>query len=334
MKTVKLGGQGLEVPAIGLGCMSLAGSDTQFIYGKTDERSGVTVLERALELGCNFLDSADAYGPLSNEILIGKVVNGKRDQVILATKCGFEIDEAGQFTGKLNGSKAYIKKSAERSLRNLKTDYIDLYYLHRPDPATPIEETMEAMAELVTEGKIRYVGLSEVSTDLIRRAHAIHPLTAIETEYSLFERTLDEDGTTDLMKELGIGLVPYSPLGRGFLSGELKSPDDFDENDVRRHFERFQGDNFYKNLELVKALQNIALEKGATASQLALAWITAQGHVPIPGTRKVKYLEENIAAADISLNVDELARLEAILPLGTQQAGSRSDAKTTPASQD
>jgi len=331
MKKVNLGSQGLVVPAIGLGCMSLAGSDTQYIYGKSDEQSGLSVIERALELGCNFLDTADAYGPLSNERLLAKALKGKRDQAIIATKFGFEINEQEQFTGKLNGTKAYIKLAVERSLKNLNTDYIDLYYLHRLSPATPIEETMEAMSELVKEGKVRYLGLSEVSAETISKAHAVHPLTAVETEYSLFERSLDEDGTTAVLKELGIGLVPYSPLGRGFLSGEIKSPEDFDENDVRKHLERFQGENFYKNIELVKALKDIAQQKGLTASQLALAWIVAKGHVPIPGTRKVKYVEENIAAADVNLTSEELSKLEAILPLGMQQIGSRSDSRITAA---
>ncbi|QMW02798.1 aldo/keto reductase [Spirosoma foliorum] len=330
MKTTKLGNQGLQVPVIGLGCMSLAGSDTQYIYGKSDEKDGLAVIDRALELGCNFLDTADAYGPLQNERLLAKAIKGRRDKVVIATKFGFEINDQGEFTGKVNGKKDYIKQAAERSLKSLGTDFIDLYYMHRPDPATPIEESMEAMAALVKEGKVRYLGLSEVSAELIRRAHAVHPLTAIETEYSLFERTLDDDGTTYVLTELGIGLVPYSPLGRGFLTGELKSPDDFDANDARRHLERFQGENFYKNLELVKALRGIAEQKQVTASQLALAWIVAKGHVPIPGTRKVKYVEENLAAANITLTAEEIAKLESILPLGHRQAGSRSDAKATP----
>lgn len=334
MKTISLGSQGLVVPAIGLGCMSLAGSDTQFIYGKSTEKDGLAVIERALELGCNFLDTADAYGPLSNERLLATALNGKRDKAIIATKFGFEINDEGQFTGKINGTKAYIKRAAERSLKNLHTDYIDLYYAHRLNPLTPVEETIEAMAELVKEGKVRYIGLSEVSAENIRRAHAVHPLTALETEYSLFERTLDENGTTDVLRELGIGLVPYSPLGRGFLSGELKSPDDFDENDSRRFIPRFQGENFYKNLELVQALHDIAAEKQLAATQLALAWIVSKGHVPIPGTRKVKYAEQNIAAADIVLTPDEIARLEAILPLGSQMSGSRDDSEAQPKSKE
>lgn len=324
MKTTNLGSQGLVVPVIGLGCMSFAGSDTQNIYGKSSEQDGINVISRALELGCNFLDTADVYGPLTNERLIAKALQGKRDQVIIATKFGFEIDDqTGQPTGKTAGNRAYIRHAVERSLKNLNTDHIDLYYQHRIDPNTPIEETIEAMAELVKEGKIRYIGLSEVSAATIRRAHAVHALTAVQTEYSLFERTLDENGTTDTLNELGIGLVAYSPLGRGFLSGELKSPDDFGTDDTRRDLPRFRGDNFYKNLELVKALQAIAGEKGVTASQLALAWVVAKGHVPIPGTRRVKYAEENIAAADITISADDMQRIEAIMPLGSTLAGER-----------
>ncbi|KOS05143.1 aldo/keto reductase [Flavobacterium akiainvivens] len=324
MKTTNLGSQGLMVPSIGLGCMSFAGSETQNVYGKSSEADGINVISRALELGSNFLDTADVYGPLSNERLLAKALKGKREQVIIATKFGFEIDDqTGLATGRIRGDKAYIKHAVERSLKNLNTDYIDLYYQHRLDPNTPIEETMEVLSELVREGKIRYIGLSEVSASTIKRAHAVHPLTAVQTEYSLFERTLDENGTTTILSELGIGLVAYSPLGRGFLSGELKSPDDFGVDDSRRDLPRFQGENFYKNLELVKALQAIADEKDITASQLALAWIIAKGHVPIPGTRHVKYAEQNIGATDIVVSSGEMNRIEAIMPLGTTQVGAR-----------
>ncbi|MBB6107776.1 Predicted oxidoreductase [Mucilaginibacter lappiensis] len=325
MKTTKLGSQGLEVPTMGFGCMNLAGSDTQFIYGKADESEGVALIQRAVELGATFLDSADIYGPHRSERMIAKALAGKRDQVIIATKFGFEIDDHEKMTGKMNGSSAYVKMAAERSLKNLKTDYIDLYYLHRLDPNTPIEETMSAMAELVKEGKVRYLGLSEVSKETLRRAHKIHPLTALQTEYSLFERTLDEDGTINVLDELGIGLVPYSPLGRGFITGELKSPDDLPAEDPRRSFPRFQGENFYKNLELVDELNKIAIEKGATPAQLALAWSITKGYVPIPGTRKIKYLEQNMDAADITLSADEMQRIESILPLGTTLIGNRLD---------
>ena len=325
MKTTKLGNQGLEVPIIGFGCMNLAGSDTQYIYGKADEKEGIELIRRAMELGATFLDSADIYGPHRSERMIAKAIEGKRAQAVIATKFGFEIDDNEKMTGKLNGSKQYIKLAAERSLQNLRTDYIDLYYLHRLDPNTPIEETVEAMAELVKEGKVKYLGLSEVSKETIRRAHRVHPITALQTEYSLFERTLDEDGTTALLQELGIGLVPYSPLGRGFITGELKSPDDLPAEDPRRNFPRFQGENFYKNLELVSELKKIANEKGATAGQLALAWSIAKGYVPIPGTRKMKYLEQNIGAAGITVSEEEMRRIESILPLGTTLNGNRLD---------
>lgn len=325
MKTTKLGSQGLEVPILGFGCMNLAGSETQYIYGKIDENEGIALIQRAIELGAAFLDSADIYGPHRSERMIAKALEGRRDKAIIATKFGFEIDDKEQMTGKLNGSKKYVKMAAERSLKNLKTDYIDLYYLHRLDPNTPIEETMEAMAELVQEGKVRYLGLSEVSKETIRRAHKIHPLTALETEYSLFERTLDEDGTTALLEELGIGLVPYSPLGRGFISGELKSPDDLSSEDPRRNFPRFQGENFYKNLDLVKELNRIAIEKGITSAQLALAWSIAKGYVPIPGTRKIKYLEQNIGAANVTISPEEMQRIESILPVGNALNGNRLD---------
>lgn len=325
IKKRALGSQGLEVPVMGLGCMSFAASDTQNIYGKSSEQDGIEVISRALELGCNFLDTADAYGPLNNERLIAKALKGRRNQVIIATKFGFDITDEGQITGKINGTKAYVKHAAERSLKNLGTDYIDLYYQHRLDPNTPIEETVEAMAELVKEGKVRYIGLSEVAESTLRRAHAIHPITAVQTEYSLFERTLDENGFTHALQELGIGLVAYSPLGRGFLSGQLKNPDDFEEEDARKTLPRFQGENFYKNLELVEELKTIATEKGVTTSQLALAWVMAKGHVPIPGTRRVKYAEENIAAVNIQISEEEIQHIESILPLGTSQAGDRYD---------
>ncbi|WP_367331133.1 aldo/keto reductase [Sphingobacterium multivorum] len=323
MKKTKLGSQGLEVPVLGLGCMNLAGSDTQFIYGKADQKESIALIQRSLELGVNFLDSADIYGPHLSERLIAKAVTGKRDQVIIATKFGFEINDQEQMTGKRNGTKAYARLALERSLKNLQTDYIDLYYLHRLDPDTPIEETIEAMAEMVKEGKVRYIGLSEVTKETIRRAHEIHPITALQTEYSLFERTLDEDGTTGVLRELGIGLVPYSPLGRGFITGELKSPEDFPQEDPRRNYPRFQGENFIKNLELVDQLAAMAAEKNATTAQLALAWSIAKGHVPIPGTRKIKYLEQNIGAEAIELNAAEIDRLESILPLGITQSGKR-----------
>lgn len=325
MKTINLGSQGLVVPEIGLGCMGMtpiAGAD---IYGKADEAEAIATIHRSLELGGNFLDTADLYGPLLNERLIAKAIKGNRSKYIIATKFGFEVDDNEVLTWKFKGSKDYVKKAAERSLKNLGTDYIDLYYLHRLDPDTPVEETVEAMADLVKEGKVKYIGLSEVSSSTIRKAHQIHPLTAVQTEYSLFERDVEAAKITDTLAELGISLVAYSPLGRGFISGDIKSPDDFPADDFRRQIPRFQGEQFYKNLELVNAINALAAEKGVTASQLAIAWILAKGHVPIPGTKRVKYVEQNIAAADILLSQEEMDRLEAIIPLGVS-TGERYDA--------
>ena len=242
---------------------------------------------------------------------------GKRDQFTIATKFGFEIDNNGAWTMNFNGGPEYVRKSLERSLRNLGTDYIDLYYLHRLDPNTPIEDTVGAMSRLVEEGKVRYLGLSEVPVDIIKRAHAIHPISALETEYSLFDRSVEENGILPATREMGIGFVGYSPLGRGFLSGEIKSPDDFDETDSRRMFPRYQGENFYKNLALVEKLEEYARSKGVTPAQLALAWVLAQGVVTIPGTKRRTYLETNVAAADITLSHSELAELDAIMPVGS-----------------
>ena len=316
MKTVKLGSQGLEVAALGLGCMGMtriAGADT---YGRSDEAEAIATIHRSLELGGSFLDTADLYGPLENERLVAKAIAGKRDQFVVATKFGFEIDDKDQMTWKINGRKDYVRKAAERSLKNLKTDYIDLYYLHRLDMETPIEETVGAMAELVKSGKVRYIGLSEVSADTVRKAHAVHPLTAIQTEFSLFEREPEASGLTKTLAQMGIGFVPYSPLGRGFISGDIKTPDDFAADDFRRQIPRFQGDQFYRNLDLVNEIKKLAAEKNVTASQLSLAWILSKGFVPIPGTKRRKYLEENIAASGISLTTADVQRLEAIVPLG------------------
>jgi aryl-alcohol dehydrogenase-like predicted oxidoreductase len=318
IKQVKLGKQGLIVPNIGLGCMGMtqiAGAD---IYGKSDEAESIRTIHRSLELGGNFLDTADLYGPLLNERLIAKAIKGKRERYIIATKFGFEIDDNEQLTWRINGKKDYVRKAVERSLKSLGTDYIDLYYQHRVDPDTPIEETVGVMADLVKEGKVRYLGLSEAGSDTIRKAHAIHPISALQSEYSLFERSVEEAGVLDTLQELGIGLVAYSPLGRGFLTGELiKSPDDFAADDFRRSIPRFQGEQFYKNLELAEAIKQLAAEKSVTPSQLALAWVVSKGHLPIPGTKRVRYLEENIAAANITLSAEEMAKLEEIVPLGT-----------------
>ncbi|MCE6987832.1 aldo/keto reductase [Dyadobacter sp. CY323] len=313
----KLGSQGLEVPLEGLGCMGMTTLAGGNIYGTADETESIKTIHRALELGVNFLDTADLYGPLLNERLISKAIAGTRNQYIIATKFGFEVNDEEQLTWRINGRPEYVKKAIDRSLKNLGTDYIDLYYLHRVDPETPIEDTVGAMSELVQSGKVKYIGLSEVSAQTLRKAHAIHPITAVQTEYSLFERGAETNGVVDALHELGIGFVSYSPLGRGFLTGDIKSPDDFEANDFRRNIPRFQGANFYKNLELVSEIQKLAAEKGLTPSQLAIAWTIAKGTVPIPGTKRVKYLEDNVAAASIVLTTAEMDHLDSIVPAGT-----------------
>jgi len=320
----KLGSQGLEVPVEGLGCMGMTPIAGGNIYGFADEKESIATIHRALELGVNFLDTADLYGPLLNERLISKAIAGSRDKYVIATKFGYEVDDQEQLTWRINGRPEYVKKAVERSLKNLKTDYIDLYYLHRVDPETPIEDTVGAMADLVKSGKVGYIGLSEVSADTLRKAHKIHPITAVQTEYSLFERAPEENGLVEALNDLGVGFVSYSPLGRGFLTGDLKTPDDFPADDFRRSIPRFQGQNFYKNLELVKEIQKLAGEKDITASQLAIAWTLAKGTVPIPGTKRVKYLEDNAAAANIILSKEELERLELIVPVGST-SGDRYD---------
>ena len=317
IKKVALGSQGLEVSAEGLGCMGMSGFTGGNVYGVADDTESVATIHRALELGVTLLDTADIYGPFVNEQLVSRAIAGMRDQFTIATKFGFEISDDNQMTGNVNGQPAYVRKSVERSLKNLGTDYIDLYYLHRADPNTPIEETVGAMADLVKEGKVRYLGLSEVSSDILRRATATHPITALQTEYSLFDRGVEEGDVLQTAQELGIGFVAYSPLGRGFLSGDIKSPDDFDAGDFRRFWPRYQGDNFYKNLELVEKLETLATDKGVTSSQLALAWVLAQGVVAIPGTKRRKYIEQNVAAAAIILSLSELSELDAILPVGS-----------------
>lgn len=322
IKRVALGSQGLEVAVEGLGCMGMSGFTGGTMYGPTDDDESIATIHRALELGVTMLDTADLYGPMLNEQLVGKAVAGKRDQFIIATKFGFEIDDDGNWVmGSYNGRPEYVRKAVERSLKNLGTDYIDLYYLHRMDPNTPIEETVGAMSRLVDEGKVRYLGLSEVPVDVLRRAHSVHPITALETEYSLFDRTVEENGILEATREMGIGFVGYSPLGRGFLSGEIKTPDDFDPGDARRMFPRYQGENFYKNLTLVDELKTLADAKGITPAQLALAWVLAKGVVVIPGTKRRKYLEANVEAANITLSESELAELEAVMPVGSA-AGS------------
>ena len=318
IKQVALGSQGLEVAVEGLGCMGMTGGiNGMSVYGEADAAESIATIHRALELGVTMLDTADLYGPALNERLVGQAIAGRRSEFTIATKFGFEVDDHETWTGGYNGRPDYVRKSIERSLRNLGTDYVDLYYLHRLDPVTPIEDTVGAMSRLVEEGKVRYLGLSEVPADILRRAHAVHPISALETEYSLFDRRVEEDGILQAAREMGIGFVAYSPLGRGFLSGVLISPDDFEPNDSRRFFPRYQGENFYQNLALVEKLQALAAAKGVTAAQLALAWVLAQGVVVIPGTKRRKYLEANVAAATIELSAAELAELEAIMPVGS-----------------
>jgi len=316
MKTRRLG-QKLEVSALGLGCMGMS----EF-YGTADEGEAIATIHRAIELGVTFLDTADMYGPFTNERLVGRAIADRRDKVVLATKFGNERNEDGSWVG-INGRPEYVHKACDASLERLGVDHIDLYYQHRVDNDTPIEETVGAMKELVDAGKVRHLGLSEAAPDTIRRAHAVHPITALQTEYSLWERD-PEDEILPTVRELGIGFVPYSPLGRGFLSGQIKSLDDLDEDDFRRRGPRFQGENFQKNLDLVEKVEELASEKGITPSQLALAWVLAQGEdvVPIPGTKRVKYLEENVGAVDVELTEDDVRRIDEAFPKGAT-AGDR-----------
>jgi aryl-alcohol dehydrogenase-like predicted oxidoreductase len=291
-------------------------------YGTADEGEAIATIHRAIELGVTFLDTADMYGPFTNERLVGRAIADRRDGVVLATKFGNERKEDGSFLG-VNGRPEYVHKACDASLERLGVDYIDLYYQHRVDNNTPIEETVGAMKELVEAGKVRHLGLSEAAPQTIRRAHAVHPITALQTEYSLWERT-PEDAILPTVRELGIGFVPYSPLGRGFLCGQIKSIDDLADDDFRRRGPRFQGENLQKNLDLVENVEELASEKGITASQLALAWVLAQGEdiVPIPGTKRVKYLEENVGAVDVELTDDDLRRLDQAFPKGVA-AGDR-----------
>jgi aryl-alcohol dehydrogenase-like predicted oxidoreductase len=314
----RLGTQGLEVGAIGLGCMGMS----EF-YGTADEGEAIATIHRALDLGVTLLDTADMYGPFTNEELVGRAIAGRRDQVVLATKFGIVRDAGDPSRRGIEGKPEYVRKAIEGSLGRLGVDHVDLYYQHRVDPDTPIEETVGAMAELVRDGKVRYLGLSEAAPDTIRRAHAVHPISALQTEYSLWTRDPEEE-VLPTVRELGIGFVAYSPLGRGFLSGRIQSPDDLEERDFRRRNPRFQGENFERNLELVESVREIAEEKGITPAQLALAWVLAQGEdiVPIPGTKRRDRLEENVAALDVDLNKDDLDRIESAFPKGAT-AGAR-----------
>jgi aryl-alcohol dehydrogenase-like predicted oxidoreductase len=319
MDTRALGTQGLTVSAEGLGCMGMSAW-----YGAFDDAESTATLHRALDLGVTLLDTADVYGPWTNERLLSGVLATRRDEIVLATKFGNELDAQGTRTGRVNGRPHYIRSAVDGSLQRLGIDTIDLYYQHRVDPQTPVEETFGALGELVAEGKVRYLGISEAAPETIRRAHATHPLTAVQTEYSLFTRDVEDDGVLATVRELGIGFVPYSPLGRGFLSGKIRSVDDFTDGDFRKTSPRFQGENFAKNLEVLDRVVAIAQTTGVTPSQLALAWVLAQGPdvVPIPGTRRTANLEENVAAVDITLTAEQLASIEEAAPAGVA-AGER-----------
>jgi len=323
MEQRKLGTEGLVVSSQGLGCMGM--SD---FYGQRDEKESIATIHRALDLGVNFLDTSDMYGPFTNEELIGKAIKGRRNGVVVATKFGIMRSSQNNSGGwapitGISGRPEYVRSACDASLKRLKTDHIDLYYQHRVDADVPIEETVGAMSDLVTAGKVRFLGLSEAGVQTIRRAHAVHPITALQNEYSLWTRD-PEDSVLPTLRELGIGFVAYSPLGRGFLTGQLKSPDDFAPDDYRRNSPRFQGENFTKNLELVQGIKSIAERKGITPGQLALAWVLAQGDdiVPIPGTKHRTYLEENIAAGTVVISDAEKAEIAGMMPEGAA-AGDR-----------
>jgi aryl-alcohol dehydrogenase-like predicted oxidoreductase len=311
-------GQGLEVSAEGLGCMGM--SD---FYGVRDEKEAMLTINHALDRGINFLDTADMYGPFTNEILVGRAIQSCRENVIVATKFGNERDSAGNFVG-INGSPDYVRSACDASLKRLNIDYIDLYYQHRVDKKVPVEETWGALKGLVESGKVRHLGISEAAPQTIRKAHAVHPISAVQSEWSLWSRDIEENGVLSTVRELGIGFVAYSPLGRGFLSGQIRSIDDLDPSDSRRSHPRFQGENFAKNLELLERVKEIAVRKAITPSQLALAWVLAQGNdvVPIPGTKRINFLDENIAALDVELSAEDLVLIDSAAPKGST-AGDR-----------
>lgn len=325
MKQRQLGSNGPLVSAMGLGCMGMS----DFYVTGLDEQESIATLHLALEMGINLLDTADAYGPHTNELLLGKALKGKREQAFIATKFGLLRDAENPHKRGVSGRPEYIRQAIEGSLQRLGTDYIDLYYQHRIDPEVPIEESVGAMAQLVSEGKVRYIGLSEVAPATLARAHKVHPITAVQSEYSLWTRDPESNGVLAKCRELGVGFVPYSPLGRGFLTGALKSPEDFAEDDYRRFTPRFQGENFQRNLQLVAQIEKMAVDKGVQPSQLALAWVLAQGDdiVPIPGTKRRRYLQANCAALDISLSADELSAINAIFPADAV-AGDRYSAES------
>ncbi len=318
MEQRELGSGGLAVSALGLGCMGMS----EF-YGEGEEAESVATIHAALDAGVTLLDTADMYGPFENERLVGRAIRGRREEVTLATKFGNVRGEDGSFLG-VNGRPEYVRQACDASLERLGVDHIDLYYQHRVDPDVPIEETVGAMAGLVESGKVRFLGLSEAAPETVRRAHATHPITALQTEYSLWSRDPEENGVLDTARELGIGFVAYSPLGRGFLTGRFKTPDDFPEGDYRSRSPRFQGENFQKNLHLVERVEEMADAKGCTPAQLAIAWVLARGEdiVPIPGTKHREYLEQNVGALDVELTDHDLARLDEVIPPGAA-AGAR-----------